>query len=256
VTVPILADKVAVVTGAAQGIGRDAALEFAASGATVVVADIDEAGGEATATRIAEAGGTAAFLRTDVTQEADVEALVAFAVERFGRLDCALNNAGGNVRPSPITECDERNWDHVVGLNLKSVFLCVKHELRQMLEQGAGAIVNTASAASYRASVTDPIYTTAKHGVSGLTRAAAIEVAASGIRVNAVCPGVTLTDGLVERGGARDREPGDVLAARLMPSRRLLQGSEIGAAAAWLCSDLASGLTGAVIPVDGGMSAV
>jgi NAD(P)-dependent dehydrogenase (short-subunit alcohol dehydrogenase family) len=249
-------ERVALVTGAAQGMGRDCAMRFAAAGIRVLVADIAADRGEAVAESIRQSGTDAAFVRADVTREADVAAMVAFAIERFGRLDHAVNNAGGGLSSGTISEATEAEWDAIVDLNLKGAFLCVKHELRQFLAAGAGSIVNIASAASYRASVAGPLYTAAKHGVAGLTRAAAIEVAASGIRVNAVCPGVTLTEGVVQRQGKGGMAGAEELVRTRMPSGRFLQGSEIAEAAVWLCSDSASGLTGAIIAVDGGMSAV
>jgi NAD(P)-dependent dehydrogenase (short-subunit alcohol dehydrogenase family) len=252
-----LEGKVAIVTGSAQGMGRDSALLFAEAGARVVVADIDAERGNETVERIAGAGGEAAFVATDVTSEEQVAAMVAFAVERFGRLDCAHNNAGGGISESPLLETSETDWDRVVDLNLKGAFLCIKHELLHMVDHGGGAVVTTSSAAAYRGSVSRPAYTAAKHGVTGLTRAAAYEVATRGVRVNAICPGVTMTDGLLERRGRAGKEGVDGLddlVRKNMPIGRYNLGSEIGEAAIWLCSDAASGITGAILAVDGGMS--
>jgi NAD(P)-dependent dehydrogenase (short-subunit alcohol dehydrogenase family) len=248
--------KVALVTGAAQGMGRDSAVRFAAAGASVVVADVADERGRGVAEAIRASGGTAEFVHADVTREADVEAMVAFAVGTFGWLDYAHNNAGGGLSAAALVDCSEGDWDAVVDLNLKGAFLCLKHELRHMLEAGAGAVVNTSSAAGYRGSVSSPAYTAAKHGLIGLTRAAAIEVAGRNVRVNAVCPGVTLTEGVVERRGAEGMAGAEELVRRNMPIGRFNLGTEIAEAAVWLCSDAASGLTGAVVAVDGGMSAV
>jgi NAD(P)-dependent dehydrogenase (short-subunit alcohol dehydrogenase family) len=248
--------RVALVTGAAQGMGRDCAVRFAAAGLCVVVADVATDRGEAVAESIRDGGAQAAFVRADVTREADVVAMVAFAVQRFGRLDHAVNNAGGGLHKAPICETTEQQYDDIVDLNLKGVFLCLKHELRHFQAAGAGSIVNIASAAAYRGSVSGPIYTAAKHGVAGLTKAAAIEVAQSGVRVNAVCPGVTLTEGVVQRQGTAGMAGAEELVRTRMPNGRFLNGSEIAASALWLCSDAASGLTGSVIAVDGGMCAV
>jgi len=252
----VLAGRVAIVTGSGQGIGRDGALSFAAAGAKVVVADIDAAGGAETVRRVREAGGEAALVVTDITSEESVIAMVGFALDTFGGLDCAFNNAGGGLSSPALLETTEEQWDAVVDLNLKGAFLCMKHELGHMVAQGRGAIVNTASAAAYRGSVAAPGYTAAKHGVAGLTKAAAIEVAARGVRVCAVCPGVTFTEGVVERRGPEGLAGAEALVRKNMPIQRFNTGSEIADTAVWLCSDAGSGLTGAVIPVDGGMSAV
>jgi NAD(P)-dependent dehydrogenase (short-subunit alcohol dehydrogenase family) len=254
-----LEGKVAIVTGSAQGMGRDSALLFARAGARVVVADVNAERGAETVELIAADGGEAAFVQTDVTSEQQVAAMVAFAVETFGGLDCAHNNAGGGLSSATLLETTEADWDRIVDLNLKGAFLCIKHELLHMVEQGSGAVVTTSSASAYRASVSRPAYTAAKHGVTGLTRAAAHEVAATGVRVNAICPGVTLTTGILERrghGGREGWEGLDDLVRRNMPIGRANTGSEIGEAAVFLCTDAASGITGAILEVDGGMSAV
>jgi NAD(P)-dependent dehydrogenase (short-subunit alcohol dehydrogenase family) len=250
----VLEGKIALITGAAMGMGRDSALCFAQAGASVVVVDIAEEQGRETVQLIERAGGTAAFVAADVTVETDVAGAVAFAVDRFGHLDCAHNNAGGDIAPRSITEYSEAEWDLVVDLNVKGTFFCIKHELRHMLDHGGGSIVTTASASAYRGSVASAAYTASKHAVAGLTRKVAVEVATRGVRVNAVCPGVTLTDGLLR--GIGGHQPAAHLAREMMPMETLIPGPQIGQAAVWLCSDAAGWVTGVVLPVDGGMSAL
>jgi NAD(P)-dependent dehydrogenase (short-subunit alcohol dehydrogenase family) len=247
--------KVALVTGSGLGIGRASAMLFASAGARVVVADISEEHGAETVDRIRKLGGEAEFCRADVTSNSDVMAMVAFTVERFGRLDYAHNNAGGALIPfRSIVDASEEDWDRVVEFNLKSAFLCMKHEVIHMLAHGGGAIVNTASAASYRGSLSPPAYTAAKHGLIGLTRAASIEVATKNIRINAICPSTTLTEGVLQR-----QKGLDALEARVrkwMPMERVLSAAEVAQTAVWVCSDEASAITGAVLAVDGGVSAI
>jgi NAD(P)-dependent dehydrogenase (short-subunit alcohol dehydrogenase family) len=244
--------RVAVVTGGGSGIGRASALAFARAGVKVVVADADEGGGAATVRSIAERGGAATFVRADVARTGDAERLVKAAVEAYGRLDCAHNNAGieGNVAPgTTFHEYPEPVWDEVLRVNLKGVWLCLKAELKQMLAQEGGAIVNTASVAGLVGGA-GPAYTASKHGVVGLTKTAALEYAQRGVRVNAVCPGVIRTP-MVER----------IFAARPESEERWLAGEPVGrfgapeevaAAVVWLCSDAAAFVTGVALPVDGG----
>ena len=201
--------KVTLVTGGGAGIGRATALAFADAGASVVVADVDQAGGEDTARAVRERGGAARFIATDVTQAGSVEAMVAATVAVFGRLDCAFNNAGvGSL--SRTHEYREEDWDRVMAVNLKGVWLCVKYEVLRMLEQGSGVIVNMASATGLVGARNAAAYVTSKHGVVGLTRAAALEYAEHGIRVNAVCPGVIRT----QMHGGRLEDAADVARAR------------------------------------------
>ncbi len=245
--------KVALVTGAGSGIGRATALVFAREGAKVVVADIVVEGGQETVQQIEVAGGEAIFVKADVSQAADVETLIAKTVETYGRLDCAFNNAGIEGGMKLTIDCTKEEFDRTIAVNLTGVWLCMKYEIQQMLSQGSGAIVNTASAAGLVGFPSLPDYVASKHGVVGLTKTAALEYAKSGIRVNAVCPGVIQTP-MVERGA--QLSPGfDELAVSMEPVGRFGQPSEIGEAVVWLCSDAASFVTGHPMVVDGGLVA-
>ena len=245
--------KVALVTGAGSGIGRATALVFAREGAKVVVSDIVVEGGEETVQQIKAAGGEAIFVKADVSQAADVEALITQTVERYGRLDCAFNNAGIEGGVKPTIDCTEEEFARTIAVNLTGVWLCMKYEIQQMLSQGGGTIVNTASVAGLVGFPGLPDYVASKHGVLGLTKTAALEYAKSGIRVNAVCPGVIQTP-MVERGA--QLSPGfDELAVSMEPVGRFGQPSEIGEAVVWLCSETASFVTGHPMTVDGGLVA-
>ncbi len=245
--------KVVLVTGAGSGIGRATALVFAREGAKVVVSDIVVAGGQETVQQIAATGGEAIFVRADVSKAADVEALVTQTVETYGRLDCAFNNAGIEGGVKPTIDCTEEEFDRTIAVNLTGVWLCMKYEIQQMLSQGGGAIVNTASVAGLVGFPGLPDYVASKHGVVGLTKTAALEYAKSGIRVNAVCPGVIQTP-MVERGA--QLSPGfDELAVSMEPVGRFGQPAEVGEAVVWLCSDAASFVTGHPMVVDGGLVA-
>ncbi len=245
-------NKVVLVTGAGSGIGRAAALAFAEQGARLVLADLDKAAGEET---VNLAGGTdvALFLRTDVSSEADVHALTDAAVSRFGRLDVAFNNAGIAQAGPRVHELSEADWDRMIAVNLKGVWLCMKHEIGHMLEQGGGAIVNTSSSLGLTALANQPAYCASKHGVVGLTKAAAVEYATAGIRVNAICPGMTLSPMVLR---AMQDDP-DVLepALRAHPLGRFGEPHEQAEAVVWLCSDAASYVTGHAMAVDGGFVA-
>lgn len=242
--------EVALVTGAGGGIGAATARLFAAEGARVVVVDIDPAGAEATAAAILADGGEALGLAVDVTDEAQVEAAVATAVERWGRLDCAHNNAGTSGTPAAFTDLSLHDWDAVVRLNLTGVFLCMKHELRVMAPAGRGAIVNTSSGAGVIGFPSLPHYVASKHGVLGLTKTAAQEYARSGIRVNAICPGTTDTPMMQAFIGG---DPGiEKMMKRTVPTGELGRPEQIAEAVVWLCSDRASFVNGDTMLVDGG----
>ncbi len=245
--------KIVLVTGAGSGIGRATALVFAREGAKVVVADIVVEGGQETVQQIEAAGGEAIFVKADVSQAADVETLIAKTVETYGRLDCAFNNAGIEGGMKLTIDCTKEEFDRTIAVNLTGVWLCMKYEIQQMLSQGSGAIVNTASAAGLVGFPSLPDYVASKHGVVGLTKTAALEYAKSGIRVNAVCPGVIQTP-MVERGA--QLSPGfDELALSMEPVGRFGQPAEVGEAVVWLCSDAASFVTGHPMAVDGGLVA-
>lgn len=246
--------KVVLVTGGASGIGRASALAFAAEGGQVVVADIDAAGGEQTVAQIVAAGGEAIFVKTNVSQASEVEAMVARAVSVYGRLDCAFNNAGIEEEHLPTGDSEEAAFDRIIGVNLKGVWLCMKYEIRQMLTQGGGAIVNTASVAGLIGAPRMPAYAASKHGVVGLTKTAAAEYGKARIRVNAVCPGVIMTP-MLERAIELEPRRKDNL-VKLHPIGRLGQADEVVNAALWLCSDAASFVTGHQLAVDGGMTAI
>ena len=246
--------KVALVTGAGSGIGRATALACVREGANVVVADIVKEGGEETVTMIKDGGGEATFVQTNVTQAADVEALVAAAVAAYGRIDCAHNNAGIEGMLATTADYPEDDWDRVMAVNLKGVWLCMKYEIPQMLQQGGGAIVNTASLAGLVGVKRMPAYVASKHGVAGLTKTAALEYAKSGIRVNAVCPGIIHT-AMVERIFLNRRPDIEERLAASEPIGRLGKPEEVAEAVVWLCSDAASFVTGHTMTVDGGLYA-
>jgi NAD(P)-dependent dehydrogenase (short-subunit alcohol dehydrogenase family) len=242
--------KVAIVTGAASGIGRASAVAFAALGARVTVADIDTDGGQGTVDAISASGGSAVFVRTDVTKSADIQALIATTVDRWGRLDFAHNNAGTSGPSAMTADYSEEDWNKVVALNLTSTFLCMKYEIPAMLATGGGSIVNTASGAGLVGFAGLPAYVATKHGVVGLTKAAALEYARSGIRINAVCPGTTRTAMLEEFMGGDPKM--EKMMAASTPLHRLADPAEIAAAVVWLCSDAASFVIATAMPVDGG----
>lgn len=247
------AGKVAVVTGGASGIGRAGALEFAKAGAKVVVADVDVAGGEETVKQIRDMGGEAIFVRTDVSKEEDVKAMVEAAEKQFGGLDYAFNNAGIEGQMAPTAEYTLEVWNKVIGINLTGVWLCMRYEIPVMLRRGGGAIVNTASVAGLVGFPSTPAYTASKHGVVGLTKVAAIEYGPQNIRVNAICPGVIETPMVMSRSMQLEtnREAYQQMVA-LHPLNRLGTAEEVAKTAVWLCSPDASFITGAALPVDGG----
>jgi NAD(P)-dependent dehydrogenase (short-subunit alcohol dehydrogenase family) len=245
--------KVGLVTGASAGIGRATAVLFAGRGARLVLGDVDPAGGQETERLVKEAGGEALFLRTDVTAGQDVADLVNAALDSFGRLDFAYNNAGVEGTQAPLAEAEERDWERTLDINLKGVWLCMHHEIPAMLRNGGGAIVNTASVAGLVGFPNLAPYVASKHGVIGLTRTAALEYATSGIRVNAVCPGVIRT-AMVERVIGGDPEVEAQYLAK-EPVGRMGTPEEVGEAVVWLCSDAASFVTGHALAVDGGLTA-
>ena len=246
--------KVALVTGAGSGIGRASAQKFAELGAKVIVADIVAEGGNETVRLIREAGGEATFVKTDVSQAKEVEALVSSTVEIYGRLDYAHNNAGIEGSQAPTADYSEADFDRVISINLKGVWLCMKYEVIQLLKQGGGgAIVNTSSVAGLVGFAGITPYTASKHGVAGVTKAVALEYATSGIRVNAVCPGVIETP-MIERFASDPQVRAQLLAQE--PVNRFGTPQEVANAVAWLCSDEASFMTGVAMPVDGGFVAL
>ena len=242
--------RVALVTGAGSGIGRASAVAFAAAGAAVLVCDIDTEGGKDTVERIRAAGGEARFRPVDVTDRADVAGMVDEAVSTWGRLDCAHNNAGITGPTVPFVDYDPSDWDRVVAIDLTAVFACMQAELRVMLGQGSGAIVNTASYSGLVAVPRIPAYVAAKHGVVGLSKAAAVEYARKGIRVNAVCPGTTRTP-MSEQFTGGDPKLEEAVASAT-PIRRLAEPEEIARTVVWLCTDDASYVNGHALAVDGG----
>lgn len=246
--------RVAVITGAAAGIGRATALAFAARGARVVVADIDEQGGQQVVGAASENGGEAMFVRCDVTRDADVQALVATTLEQYGRLDFAFNNAGIEVEQSKLADGDEAVFDRIMDVNVKGVWRCMKHQIPAMLAQGGGAIVNTASVAGLGAAPKMSVYSASKHAVIGLTKSAAVEYAKKGIRVNAICPAVIDTD-MFCRAAESDPRKAE-FAAAMHPVGRLGTADEIAAAVLYLCSPDAGFTTGVALPVDGGATAI
>ena len=249
-----LQGKIALVTGAGSGIGRASSLVLTREGAKVVVSDVNAEGAEATLSIIKDQGGDGIFIHADVSKTADVEALVAGVVSAYGRLDCAYNNAGiEGYLGGWLHEYPEDIWDRLIDINLKGVWLCMKHEISQMLRQG-GAIVNTASVAGLVGSRRLSAYIASKHGVVGLTKAAALEYAQDGIRVNAVCPGIIDTPMVRRLIAGRDDDFAENIPTR-QPIGRLGTPEEIAESVAWLCSDAASLVTGLVMAVDGGITA-
>jgi NAD(P)-dependent dehydrogenase (short-subunit alcohol dehydrogenase family) len=248
-----LQGKVGIVTGGTSGIGRAAAVLFAKAGAKVVVAGRREEQGKETINLVRAAGGDALFVKTDVSRAAEVKALVQKTVEKFGRLDVAFNNAGIEGHWIPITEQSEEDWDRVIDINLKGTWLCLKYEIQQMLKQGSGgAIVNMASVAGFIGSAGVATYCASKHGVMGLTKAAALETARSGIRINVVCPAVIETPMGERAFGAPEMKK---FALGLHPMGRFGKPMEISEAVVWMCSDRASFMTGQSLVLDGGFLA-
>jgi NAD(P)-dependent dehydrogenase (short-subunit alcohol dehydrogenase family) len=249
---PSFEGKAAIVTGAANGIGRAVANGFASRGASVLLADIDVVRGEEAAAEIVASGGEAIFLRTDVSKAEDVEAMVATAVDRFGRLDFAHNNAGIVGGGATIVDMPLEVWNQGIDVMLTGVFLCLKYEIPAILKQGSGAIVNTSSGAGLIGFPTMANYVAAKHGVIGLTKTAALENATTGLRINAVCPGTArskMVDEWIDGDPAKEAE-----VVAMHPIGRIAESEEIAAAVLWLCSDSASFMIGHSLVIDGGYS--
>jgi len=251
--------RVAVVTGGASGIGRVTAQVFAREGVKVIVStDLNVRGGEETVRLIKEAGGEATFVKCDVSKSKEVESMVNKAVEIYGSLDYAFNNAGigpdgKRVPIIPIVDCPEEIWDRTININLKGVWLCLKYEIKQMLKQKFGAIVNTSSVGAFKAVPGFAPYDASKTGLIGLSKAAALECATYGIRVNVICPGPTTRTLLAEY--LTSSQPGikeEIL--KKIPMARMAEPEEMAEAVIWLCSDAASFVTGHIMPVDGGMT--
>jgi NAD(P)-dependent dehydrogenase (short-subunit alcohol dehydrogenase family) len=246
--------KVALITGGSSGIGRAAALAFAREGARVVVAARRSEPGEETAQLIREAGGEGVFFRTDVSRRTQIEALVEQTLATYGRLDLAFNNAGIEGTPFvPTADYAEETWDEVIAINLKGVWLCMKFEIPPMLQQGGGVIVNMSSVAGLVGGHIGAAYYASKHGVIGLTRAAALEYAGQGVRVNAVAPAVIRTP-MADRFLLRDAES-EARSAAAHPLGRVGTPEEVAGAVVWLCSDAAAFITGHALPIDGGFVA-
>jgi len=247
--------KVALITGGGSGIGRATAIAFAREGAKVAIADYNREGGERTVQTIKNSGSEAMFIEVNVAVAKQVETMVAQAVETYGRLDCAFNNAGiegemGHGAPINIADCSEENWSRIIAINLTGVFLCMKYEIPQMLKQGGGSIVNTASAAGLIGLPGGTAYVASKHGVAGLTKSAALEYGRAGIRINAVCPGfirTAMVERIIDRGSISEDA---MITAE--PIGRIGKPEEIANAVLFLCSDDASFVTGLPMPVDGG----
>ena len=249
-----LTGKVAIITGSTKGIGLAIATRMAEHGATVVISSRKPDACEAVAAGIRAKGGEAQFHRCDVARAAEVDALIAAAVKAYGRLDCAFNNAGIGGAQRKTADYSEEEFDRIVAINLKGVWLCMRAEIRQFLAQKSpGAIVNTASAAGLVASPSMPAYTAAKHGVVGLTKCAAIEYARTGIRINDVCPGVVDTPLVADMIAQVPKLAGRL--DQVEPVGRKARPEEIAEAVVWLCSERASFVTGASISVDGGITA-
>ena len=253
--------KIALITGGTSGIGEASALAFAREGAKVAVCGRGAEAGEKTLARVRDAGGEGIFVRADVTRADDVEKLVERVVAEWGRLDCALNNAGSEVTPWVFTvDFDEAEWDRVVSVNLKGTFLAMKYEIRQMLRQErGGSIVNTASWAGLVGLEGFPAYVASKHGVVGLTKTAALENAKKNIRVNALCPGVVYTPMVGDQPPEVQAKVKEILGmedpSAIQPMGRMGLPEEIAEAAVWLASDVCGITTGTALPLDGGYTA-
>lgn len=247
-------DKVVLVTGAGNGIGRATALAFAKQGASVVVADMSRNAGEETTALITEAGGAATFILCDVTKDQDVQSMVAGTIETYGKLDIAFNNAGIEIEQSKLADGDEATYDKIMDVNVKGVWRCMKYQIPELLKQSTSAIVNTASIAGLGAAPKMSIYSASKHAVIGLTKSAAVEYGKKGLRVNAICPAVIDTE-MFRRATQNDPQKEQYVRS-LHPVGRIGQPDEVAAAVLYLCSDLAGFTTGVALPIDGGATAI
>jgi NAD(P)-dependent dehydrogenase (short-subunit alcohol dehydrogenase family) len=246
------AGKVAFVTGAGSGIGRATATAFAAEGADVALADIDAVGNEETAQIVAEHGGRVLAVKCDVTSSSDVKTAVERTVQELGRLDVAFNNAGIEQPPTTLVDTTEDDWSRLLDIDLSSAFLCMKYEIPAMLEHGGGSIVNTSSGAGVIGIRGQAAYVAAKHGLIGLTKSAALEYAAQGVRVNAICPGIIETPMMHRFSGGTPEGRARVIDQE--PVGRMGSPEEIASAVLWLSSDLGAFATGHAMVIDGGQT--
>ena len=249
----IFENKVVIITGGSFGIGRATATAFAQRGAKVVIADLIEDKDAGTLKQIKAAGSEGIFVQCDVSKSNNVQALIDKCIETYGRLDYAFNNAGIEGVQATTHECSEENWDKIISVNLKGIWLCMKMEITHMLKSGGGTIVNCASVAGLVGFTGLPAYVATKHGIVGLTKTAALEYANQEIRVNAVCPGVIHT-AMVDRLTGKSKEA-EKQFTELEPVGRMGNAEEVAEAVAWLCSDASSFVTGIAMPVDGGFVA-
>tara|TARA_Y100000782_G_scaffold107436_1_gene129718 strand:+ start:70 stop:837 length:768 start_codon:yes stop_codon:yes gene_type:complete len=247
-------DKVVLITGAGNGIGRATALAFAQQGASVVVADMSRSAGEETTALITQAGGIATFILCDVTKDQDVQSMVDGTIETYGKLDIAFNNAGIEIESSKLADGDEATYDKIMDVNVKGVWRCMKYQIPALLKQSNSAIVNTASIAGLGAAPKMSIYSASKHAVIGLTKSAAVEYGKKGLRVNAICPAVIDTE-MFRRATENDPQKEQYVRS-LHPVGRIGQPEEVAAAVLYLCSDLAGFTTGVALPIDGGATSI
>lgn len=247
-------NKVVLITGAGNGIGRATALAFAQQGAKVVVADMSRSAGEETTALITQAGGTATFILCDVTKEQDVQSMVDGTIEAYGKLDIAFNNAGIEIESSKLADGTEETYDKIMDVNVKGVWRCMKYQIPALLKQSSSAIVNTASIAGLGAAPKMSVYSASKHAVIGMTKSAAVEYGKKGLRVNAICPAVIDTE-MFRRATENDPQKAQFVKS-IHPVGRIGQPEEVAAAVLYLCSDLAGFTTGVALPIDGGATAI